>query len=326
MKKFLIALVAVAAVACSNDQMVDMPKGPAIEFDKVFVENSTRAAQDINKDNITDFGVFGWVEAGEDQGQIFNNTRVYKQDGSFIYDNVQFWIGGAQYYFAAMAPKQDAAWSYTPQNATNGKISFNNATAAAQQDLLFDFVTPAATPESLTTAPAPVAFNFNHILARVKFSFKNGFAPTSNISLEVQDVHITNTYAEGTIDVVDGVLAADWAVKNPMNLAFGNTAIENSADAVMLPTNVAKTAHLYLIPTDATYNVTFKVVLYQAGVRLREYDRSATVSVDMERGKSYELKATLDQNNTADHGALSPIEFTVGNINDWSEFENKNIY
>ena len=329
MKKFLIALVAVAAVACSNDQMVDMPKGAAIEFDKAFVENSTRAAQDITKDNIADFGVFGWVEAGEEQGQIFNNTRVYKQDGRFIYDNAQFWIGGAQYYFAAMAPKpvqnEAVAWSYTSQDATNGQISFDNEAAAAQQDLLFDFVTPAVTPESITTTPAPVAFNFNHILSRVKFSFKNGFAPTSNISLEVQDVHITNAYADGTINVANGVLAADWAVENEWNIAFGNTAIENRADAVMLPTDVAKTAHLYLIPTDATYNVTFKVVLYQAGVRLREYNRSASVTVDMERGKSYELKATLDQNNTADHGALSPIEFTVGNINDWSEYENKTI-
>ena len=324
MRKFLIALAAVAVASCSTEITIDAPKGAVIEFGNHFVNNSTRAAVDITKDTIDDFGVFGWVEADEKQGLIFNNTLVYKQDGKFIYQTPQYWIGGAQYYFAALAPKE-AAWKYSPLNAQNGTISFNNAVAGAEQDLLFDFVAPERTPESITSKPGEVSFNFHHILSRVKFSFKNGFAPTSNISLEVQDVHITNAYADGTINVANGVLAADWAVENEWNIAFGNTAIENRADAVMLPTDVAKTAHLYLIPTDATYNVTFKVVLYQAGVRLREYNRSASVTVDMERGKSYELKATLDQNNTADHGALSPIEFTVGNVSDWSEYENKTI-
>lgn len=317
MRKFLIALAAVAVASCSTEITIDAPKGAVIEFGNHFVNNSTRAAVDITKDTIDDFGVFGWVEADEKQGLIFNNTLVYKQDGKFIYQTPQYWIGGAQYYFAALAPKE-AAWKYSPLNAQNGTISFNNAVAGAEQDLLFDFVAPERTPESITSKPGEVSFNFHHILSRVKFSFKNGFASTSNITLKVTDVVITNAHARGTLDLNNGQLAAAWNAVDTMEADFGDTTVENNAENIMDSGATAVSSHLYLIPAKATYNVRFNVTLYQAGVELGHYNRSATLTLDMERGKSYEFKATLDQNNTADHGALNPIEFIVGNVGSWN--------
>ena len=317
MRKFLIALAAVAVASCSTEITIDAPKGAVIEFGNHFVNNSTRAAVDITKDTIDDFGVFGWVEADEKQGLIFNNTLVYKQDGKFIYQTPQYWIGGAQYYFAALAPK-DAAWKYSPLNAQNGTISFNNAVAGAEQDLLFDFVAPERTPESITSKPGEVSFNFHHILSRVKFSFKNGFASTSNITLKVTDVVITNAHARGTLDLNNGQLAAAWNAVDTMEADFGDTTVENNAENIMDSGATAVSSHLYLIPAKATYNVRFNVTLYQAGVELGHYNRSATITLDMERGKSYEFKATLDPNNTADHGALNPIEFIVGNVGSWN--------
>lgn len=326
MRKVLIALAAFAAFSCSTDVMIDAPKDAAIEFSNLFVENSTRAAVDITKDNIENFGVFGWVESDDKQGQIFSNTTVYKQDGKFIYDTPQYWIGGAQYYFAALAPKKGAAWTYTPaqNDALYGTIFFDNDAANAEQDVVFDFVTPERTPENITSKPSAVAFNFRHILSRVKFSFKNGFAASSNISLDVNSVVIKNAYANGTIDVAEGVLAQNWNPAGNMEVVFGDSTIENSTQSTIYPGDTAKTVHLYLIPGSKTYNVEFKITLYQAGIELAHYSRTATVTVNMERGKSYELKATLNQNNTADHGELSPIEFTVGNIDGWNG-ENTNL-
>lgn len=324
MRKVLIALAAISAVACSNEHTIDAPKGAAIEFSNLFVENSTRAAVDITKDNIENFGVFGWVENDDKQGQIFNNTTVYKQGGEYIYDIAQYWIANAQYYFAALAPKQGAAWTYTPTDAQNGTISFDNVEAKAEQDVVFDFVAPKRTPVAITAKPSAVSFNFHHILSRVKFSFKNGFAAASNISLDVNSIVIKNAYTNGTLKVVDGALAQSWDAEGTTEVAFGNATLEGSTQSTIYPGDTAKTAHLYLIPGNATYNIEFKVTLYQAGVELAHYNRTATITVNMERGKSYELKATLNQNNTADHGELSPIEFTVGNIDGWNG-ENTNL-
>lgn len=316
MKKVTIALLALAAVACSSDITVEAPKGAAIEFENIFVENATRAVA-LTKENIQDFGVYGFVESSGKQGQIFNNTRVYRSGEQFCYDIPQYWIGGAQYYFAALAPK-DAAWVYSPINAKNGTIEFNNAVAAAQQDIVFDFVAPERTPESITSKPRAVAFNFHHILSRVKFSFKNGFASTANITLKVTDVKISDAHARGTLDLSNGVLATSWNALGSMQAVFGDTTVENNAENIMEPGATAQSDHLYLIPAKANYTVHFNITLYQAGIELGHYNRSATLTVDMERGKSYEFKAVLDHTNTSDHGALNTIEFQVGNINGWT--------
>ena len=184
--------------------------------------------------------------------------------------------------------------------------------------MLFDFVAPERTPESITSKPGEVSFNFHHILSRVKFSFKNGFASTSNITLKVTDVVITNAHARGTLDLNNGQLAAAWNAVDTMEADFGDTTVENNAENIMDSGATAQSAHLYLIPAKASYTVHFNITLYQAGIELGHYNRSATITVDMERGKSYEFKAVLDHTNTSDHGALNTIEFQVGNINGWT--------
>lgn len=308
--------MAVAALAaCSKSEVLETPKGAAIAFDNVYVENATKAA-DLNKDNIEDFGVFGYVEANQTGGKIFNNQLVQKNGSAFTYSPVQYWVGGAQYYFTALVPYTGAAWTYTTSNAQTGTISFDNASAAANQDLLFAYVKPDMTPAQITAAPNAVAFNFNHMLSRVKFTFINNFAEGSNIELLVTNVHVTDAYKTGTIDVIDGVAADVWTpADKTYDITFGNVGklTEKGRNA--------STEHFYLIPADATYNVTFDIALYQAGVLVDTYARSASVSVNMLRGNSYELKASLTAQNTSDDGELYPIEFTINSVEDWDEFE-----
>ena len=310
--------MAVAALAaCSKSEVLETPKGAAIAFDNVYVENATKAA-DLNKDNIQDFGVFGYVEANQTGGKIFNNQLVQKNGSAFTYSPVQYWVGGAQYYFTALVPYTHAAWTYTTSNAQTGTISFNNASAAANQDLLFAYVKPAVTPSQITSAPNAVAFNFNHMLSRVKFTFINNFAEGSNIELLVTNVHVTDAYKTGTIDVIDGEAADVWTpADKTYDITFGNVGAAKLAENG----GKASTEHFYLIPADATYEVTFDIALYQAGVLVDTYARSASVSVNMLRGNSYELKASLTAQNTSDDGELYPIEFTINSVEDWDEFE-----
>ena len=291
MKKLFIAIMAVAAaVSCSQELTVDAPKGAAIAFDNAFVENSTRA-NDLNANNLTDFGVYGFITNASGEGQIFNNQAVTKSGDAFTYSPAQYWVANANYYFAAIAPYSNAKWSYeavaTAPEA--GVLTFDNEAAAANQDLLFAYYKRDAV-EEIKAAPAAVAFTFDHILSRVKFSFKNGFAEGQNLTLDVTNVNITNANAEGTLALEAGALAAQWAGQTgAFNVAFGN------AGATLAATAVGTTEHFYLIPADAyEYNVTFDITIYQAGVKLDTYNRSAKVTVDLLRGNSYELAATLN--------------------------------
>lgn len=319
MKKIFIAVLAVAALAsCSKEQtiMVDDHK-VAIGFD-TFVENSTRA-NDLTKGNF-DFGVYGLVEKGGENALIFNNQEV-AADGS--YSPAQYWIAAAQYYFTAIAPYTNAKWAYTTTTAHTGTISFDNAAAAANQDLLFAYVKPAQTPAEIKAAPDVVGFTFNHMLSRVRFTFANGFGEGSNIKLEVTDVTITDAYATADLAVTDGAPAAAWTnfgatfSKNFGQVGGATLATLTDTGATMS----AATEHFYLIPADKAYNVTFNVTLYQAGVKLDTYARTATIPAsNMQKGMSYDIKTTLTAQNTSDDGQLYPIEFEVTAVTEWANF------
>ena len=320
MKKIFFAVLALAGlVACSNEDVVSRPQGAAIGFDNAFVENATRAT-DLTTANLQDFGVYGTVAKGGNTALIFNNTKVYKGVDGFKYDVPQYWIAAAQYYFTAIAPYTNAKWSYATTTAHTGTISFNNAAAEANQDLLFAYVKPEKTPAQINTTPEKVGFTFNHMLSRVRFTFANGFGKDSNITLQVYDVTITDAYATADLAVADGIPADDWSNFNgTFSKNFGK--VGGATLATLTDTGDTKSAateHFYLIPANKTYNVTFKIDLYQAGVKLDTYTRTATIpAAGMQKGKSYDITTTLNYKNTSDDGTLYPIEFTVEKVENW---------
>ena len=325
MKKLFIAILGVAAfAACSQDMTLETPKGAAIAFDNAFVNNSTRVATDITVGNLKDFGVYGSVVNNQgQQGLIFKNQEVKKNGNAYSYSPAQYWIADAQYDFVAIAPYQEngdgktPTWTYattTEDDAKNGTLTFYNNRAAANQDLLFASETAVKTHTSITSKPEAVSFTFNHLLSRVKFTFVNGFASGSNITLKVTDVKITNAHKTGTIAVTNGAVANTWtAADNTLEVAFGAA----GADFLAEEGGKASTEHHYLIPAQASYNITFKVELKQANVSLDTYTHNITTTIKLEKGKSYSLSANLAPNNVNPNSQLYPIEFEVDGINDW---------
>lgn len=321
MKKIFIAVLAVAALAsCSKEQTVNVDKGAVIGFDNAFVENSTRA-NDLVADNF-DFGVYGSViNSQNQQGMIFTNQEV-ANDGS--YSPAQYWIAGANYEFVAIAPYTEAAWTYAPTvntAAENGTITFNNETAVANQDLIFAHAT-AYTDDDFMAAPDKVGFTFNHMLSRVKFEFTNGTDADNNLTFKVTDVVLEGVHSKGTLAVADGAVADTWSVvgTDTFDKVFGD-AFDNADEAVIAAAANASTEHFYLIPATKQFTVKFKVTLFQAGVEFDTYDRTATVTLNMQKGMSYNVTAELDADTTLDD-ILKPIEFEVTGVENWEDFTN----
>ena len=327
MKKILFAAVAVMAMAaCSNEDVISRPARPVIGFDNAFVENSTRA-NDLTKSNLNDFSVYGSVAKNGSEGQIFKNQLVKKSGEKFLYTPPQYWVDNATYCFAAFAPYTDAKWSYSTTYAENGTITFDNAGAGANQDFLYAYQT-RTTGAAITEAPEAVSFTFNHMLSRVKFEFTNGFAAANNITFRVREATITNLHKSGTLAVTNGAVAEAWSVadntkaENVFAKKFGDVNIfEGTAPEgnIIAAGAKASSEHFYLIPAKATYNLTFKVDIIQAGVELDTYNRTATVQLDMQKGHSYVLRATLDDENISDN-ELYPIEFDVYDVTAWEQF------
>jgi hypothetical protein len=162
-----------------------------------------------------------------------------------------------------------------------------------------------------------VSFTFSHLLSKVVFTYTNGFAD-NNITLNVYNVKINNAAAKGTIPVAAGVVG-EWTGTGDYVRSFDDALADPLADPADALANSASvtTEHFYLIPVERTYNITFTVDLYQAGVLLGTYSHEVNTPIDIEIGKSYSINATLTYDNVNPEADLYPIVFNVHEVDAW---------
>lgn len=312
-------MFAVAALAaCTSEQTIVAPQNEAIGFD-TFVDNSTRA-EDITTNNIADFGVYGTVTKGNNSALIFDNTKVEKNGTAYTYSPAQYWIAAAQYDFLAFAPYQTgegATWTYAP---ANGTFSFNNATAKADQDVVYAYQTKTTAATLTAENTQAVEFTFKHILSKVAFSFTNTFTD-GNTSLSVYNVKINNTAETGTMAIDDKGVDAAWVGAGDLIVPFGaEAAKENTlATAALANGKELKLAHHYVIPAERMYNITFSVDLYQAGVYLATYNHEIKSTINFAKNGNYVLSVKLAPESIDPDNELYPIEFTVNEVEDWRD-------
>ena len=327
MKKIFVAMLALAAAtACSNDELVSVNQ-EAIGFDNAFINNSVRSVSDPSYSNtnlFTDFAVYGFVEGAT----LFDGTTVSKDidndklSSEWKYEYTQYWIAGANYNFHAVAPA--TGWTKTAASKDGVTLEFtNNGTT----DLLYALTAQQGKAEG----NAQVAFDFRHILSKVKFSFENAYNAT-NATIKVKNIAITNAYASGTV-----VLGANtnWTGTGSTTLNFGMaTDAEETAD-VKENVEIAY-AHgkiyesqneLLLIPGAVTgdYNVTFTVDLLVGGTLVKTYNHKATVAFAPVAGYSYDIKAIINAENIDPAHEQEPIEFTVNTLPGWTTGNVDNI-
>ena len=316
-------MFAVAALAaCTSEQTIVAPQNEAIGFD-TFVDNSTRA-EDITTNNIANFGVYGTVTKGGNSALIFNNTEVTgTKESGYTYSPAQYWIAAAQYDFLAFAPYAERQWTYTPTNAQvakTGTFSFNNETAAADQDVVYAYQTKTTENELNASNTQAVEFTFKHILSKVAFSFTNTFTD-GNTSLSVYNVKINNTAKTGTMAIAEGVDAA-WVGDGDLIVPFGDqaTAVNTlQAKAIDKDNRTLNLAHHYVIPAQRAYNITFSVDLYQAGVYLATYNHEINSAIDFAKNGNYVLSVKLAPESIDPANPLFPIEFSVNEVKGWDD-------
>ena len=301
-------MFAVAALAaCTTEQTIVAPQNEAIGFD-TFVDNSTRA-EDITTNNIANFGVYGTVTKGGNSALIFNNTEVAgTKESGYTYSPAQYWIAAAQYDFLAFAPYAERQWTYTPtdaQVAKTGTFSFNNETAAADQDVVYAYQTKTTADKLDASNTQAVEFTFKHILSKVAFSFTNTFTDNKT-TLNVYNVKINNT-----------AKTAAWEVAGDLIVPFGAQAA--NADAALANGAELKLDHHYVIPAQRAYNITFDVDLYQAGVYLATYNHTIESTINFAKNGNYVLSVKLAPESIDPENELYPIEFTVNEVEDWDD-------
>lgn len=315
MKKiFLIGLAATAMLAsCSNDETVEMDQNSkAIGFSS-FIDKSTRAT-DTNLANLGAIEVYGW----RGDAQIFNAQEVTVDGtGNGTYSPIQYWEPNYTYAFEAIAPKSGEKGVTFAAAKDGGTITF---VSNSETDLLYSKAADKKTDAEVTTTPGKVHFTFKHLLSRVKFTFMNTFPANAAAKISVKDVKIKDAYKKGAI--TPAAADAAWNVEGAdktLSVTFASDAVKD----LVAGTGSGETEHMYLIPVaTAEYTVEFTVVLDQNGATT-EYPHTAKITTAMEKGKSYNFVAALNQKNVAPN-ELFPIEFTA-TVDDWGDFTDNNI-
>ena len=314
MRKLLIAILATGAmVSCSMDETVETKSPAAISFADSFVEGVTRANDpSTTTANITEFSVWSYMNAVD--GYVFNDETVTKSGDKWTYANLQYWMPGNKYAFAAFAGDrsndQVVGLPEAMAEESLSEITFKNVEGT--NDILF----AEAVVENAAENQAPVKFQFDHLLSKVKFTFKNGFANKNNY-LVVKNIKMVVPYT-GTV-LLDQDQEYDWADQaGETTLDFGHMA---EAAKVAIGKGASSDNERLTIPAAADevaeYTVTFDVELYngeQCGLQ-----RAMEVKIsqlELKPGRAYNFVATINQENLD----LNVIEFTC-EVDEWEEQE-----
>ena len=323
MKKIFVAILALAAAACSNEDIVSVNR-EAIGFDNAFINNSVRSVVDPSYSNTNlfgDFAVYGYVTTNEGTGTLFDGTKVSGSalNGDWTYEGTQYWIKDATYNFYAVAPNSyKGYWMASTSNVNGLVLSVQNPDGT--KDILVakanDIVGQQAGQND------PVEFNFQHILSKVKFSFTNNYDATGS-SIRVENIKINNACGANFVTLSKNNLQWSNGDGSKATLNFGNAAVASATaeEAFTNGTTVESYNERLLIPVavNGGYNVTFDVKVLVNGVVVKTYSHDVNVDFTPVAGHSYNIAATINRETINPDEELDPIEFTVTDITGWDE-------
>ena len=308
MKKLFVAFFALAALAaCAKEELVGVNQ-EAISFDRAFVGNSTRATDPsygTTDKPLTTFKVWGTVTGQEGPVAIFADDTVSGEVGPNSEWNcttkTQYWITGATYEFAAVVDGTVVTENGLPKTITYA--------ADGSTDLLY---ARSKQYVGLASDNPKVAFEFKHLLSKVKFTLENTTPAGENIGVytyTLTDVKITNAITNGTYTVADVfdstsktyTVAGSWASNEAKGMTF-----ESIIEGVTNNSSAESANEKLIIPMTGA-NVSCKVNIYYGGKLITTTPASTTVT--LAPGNAYNFKVSTGLNNT--------IQFTVEEQPKW---------
>ena len=308
MKKIFFAAIALVALAsCAKEEFVSVNR-QAISFGEAFVDNATRADYSV-AGNLTEFYVYG-TASGTMQGggtvNIFDGDKVTGTVGNNVWNctETQYWIPGANYAFAAVVDATvDNTTDDVDANGMPAKLHTKLDTAVTGSMHLLDMLYAEATVDGddvTVDYDTPVNFTFQHLLSKVHFTVTS--TAQGDYSHKVTGIKVYN-YAEGTYTINGGTWNGNG---DPVAVTFADIAGVSSTNG---NTGVSN-ADMLLVPTAATYNVTFTVELYKGTTKLGTETKIIHVEKDLVKGNAYNFTIACSVGN--------PIQFRVTNNPTWN--------
>lgn len=312
-KLFVIVLAAIGMVSCMNtDEVIEVKGGDAIAFADVMLDNAVRAAVDPSTtfETIQGFNVWGFMD--DVNGVVFEGDEVTRSGEAWTYSPTQYWAPSHTYYFAALSPIGGQWTLNTANGGTLGAGIVNFVNNDGSEDLLYAKAI-VTTEADINKQPGAVKLQFQHLLSKVKFTFKSEF-PSERQTIKVKEIKMTAAKA-GSIDLAVADYTKGWVLTDAQETySFGdleNTLTINDADGW------ESAQERLLIPAgeDYVYTITFTVELYNGQNLAQTFNETTELTGKaLEMGTAYNFVATLSPANLG----IYPIQFTVG-VDSWVE-------
>lgn len=326
MKKSLIifAAAALAMTACTTTKDIDYGVAQAskqVSFTS-HVNKNTRA---LTNENFNQFNVFGSYITSSNAVpvQVFNDVAVTKSGADWTYSgDARYWIKDATYTF----------YAYSKENEKTGTSRFNapeltledytvNAAPENQKDLVFASATNITGKES---GNEKVAFDFKHILSKIRFNFTSDFPEGYKVTVdqvEVRNFRDKGTFTASTGEWKNQTRSVDTEVADDM-LKISATFAEADADKALVRGDNVSTEDIYMLPfayTQPNVRLYFRLTITNANnVVVSQKVNYGAFKPTWTKGTAYNYKVTL----TGAEAGLEKIEFTTSegmNLGDWAE-------
>lgn len=308
MKKSLLfcGVAALAFASCTQNEVLDVNENRAIGFES-FVGKPTKAVNDLTKDELNGFYVFGnyTPTPSGTETAVFSNEVVTKSGENWNTTTTAYWQPNSTYKFAAYAdgtsyPKIDGATFTSSQISIPYTVSTNDLILATKEVTTGDDVSSVGN----------VQLVFNHLLSKVKFTFTSGFtSPTykmtiSNLKFNAPKKGTYTTEWTGHSDPAD----YEFATISDIETGTPGESEEN-----------------YVLPqSNSTLEVTFTVKVTDGGSFNKTNNLKASLNVtegdntgEWVSGYVYNYKATITPANVDPSLEDQVIKFTVDTVEDW---------
>ena len=318
MKKIFVAVMAMAAfAACSNEEQIAAPKGQEIAFGDAFVDNATKAIYE-SADDITGFTVWGNVKGTGDVVALYGDTGANvtrnseELDAAWNCDVVRYWTPSCDYSFVAIANGIAAELT----NGVPTKIGYT-VNASEPADLIYGATTAKtdgqSNPIEGVNSNKVVAFTMQHLLSRVKVSFKNELDSenATDYRYTISDVKVV-TAGSGTYDIAEN----SWALGNEANLSYtgvspiANGTTESYGAQLVIPTSPVKLVFTYALElktgTDTWTAINSGTVTKESVIASPVKNNSYNITVQLKAGAKIDF-TVAEENGLTGFGSDSNV-------------------
>lgn len=195
-----LALLLIAGLSCNNDPMPDAPKGKYPILFRCSDETRAVATVESMQEDENGFHVYAYFTTNTqpvNNASFDKKVKWDKDQRMWLYDDIEYWVVGATYWFKAVYPHGIAKVDNT--NATQA-VTITDYAISNQYDIL---VAETDRGGMLVTeqnqAPesgSEVSLQFQHLLANVTIKIKAEIDGVTINSITISDIADYGTYEE----------------------------------------------------------------------------------------------------------------------------------